>query len=94
MSCVKDIYNDLVNDKRMNRMVEGDVGSGKTIVAIIASYINFLSGYQTAFMAPTEILAEQHYNNTLNILKDTGMKVRLFTFFYQRTYNIYLMIIN
>ena len=76
-NCVKDIYTDLVSDKRMNRMVEGDVGSGKTIVAIIASYINFLSGYQTAFMAPTEILAEQHYNNTIKILENTNMKVRL-----------------
>ena len=63
MQCVNDIYNDLVSEKRMNRLVQGDVGSGKTVVSFIAIYINYLSGYQSALMAPTEILAEQHFIN-------------------------------
>ena len=63
MKSVEDIYNDLISPSRMNRLLQGDVGSGKTIVAFIALYINYLSGYQGALMAPTEILAEQHYKN-------------------------------
>ena len=58
--CVDNIYGDLISKNRMNRLVQGDVGSGKTIVAIIALYINYLSGYQGALMAPTEVLAYQH----------------------------------
>ena len=76
---VDDIYNDLISKKRMNRLVQGDVGSGKTIVALIAMYINYLSGYQSALMAPTEILAEQHYNNIKNLFKDYDIKVCLLT---------------
>jgi len=76
---VKDIYNDLISKNRMNRLLQGDVGSGKTIVAVIALYINYLSNYQGALMAPTEILAEQHYNNLLNLYKDTDIKVELLT---------------
>ncbi|MBR1717660.1 MAG: ATP-dependent DNA helicase RecG [Bacilli bacterium] len=76
---VKDIYDDLVSEKRMNRLVQGDVGSGKTIVAIISMYINYLSGYQSALMAPTEILAEQHYNNIKNIFKNYNINVCLLT---------------
>ncbi len=76
---VDDIYNDLISKKRMNRLVQGDVGSGKTIVALIAMYINYLSGYQSALMAPTEILAEQHYNNVSNLFKDYDIKVCLLT---------------
>ena len=60
---IKDIYEDLTNKERMNRLLQGDVGSGKTIVAFSALYINYLSGYQGALMAPTEILAYQHYQN-------------------------------
>ena len=63
----------------MNRIIQGDVGSGKTIVSIIAMYANYLSGYQSALMAPTEILAKQHYDNVCNILKDTGIRVVLLT---------------
>ena len=58
---IDEIKEDLSSKKRMNRLVQGDVGSGKTIVAMIASYINNLAGYQTALMVPTEILATQHY---------------------------------
>lgn len=60
---IEDIYEDLISKERMNRLLQGDVGSGKTIVSFIALYINYLSGYQGALMAPTEILAQQHYQN-------------------------------
>ena len=79
MSCVNDIRDDLRCKKRMNRLVQGDVGSGKTIVAMIASYINYLSGYQTALMVPTEILANQHYDNAKELFKDTNLKICLLT---------------
>lgn len=73
------VVDDLNASKRMNRIIQGDVGSGKTIVSIIAMYANYLSGYQSALMAPTEILAKQHYDNVCNILKDTGIRVVLLT---------------
>ncbi len=79
MQCVNDIYNDLVSDKRMNRLVQGDVGSGKTVVSFIAIYINYLSGYQSALMAPTEILAEQHFININKIFEKHNIKVELLT---------------
>jgi ATP-dependent DNA helicase RecG len=79
LSSVDDIYNDLCSIKRMNRLLQGDVGSGKTIVSVIALYINYLSGYQGALMAPTEILAIQHYNNLTKLYKDTNIKVELLT---------------
>ena len=76
---VKDIYTDLTNIKRMNRLLQGDVGSGKTIVAVVALFINYLANYQGALMAPTEILAVQHYNNLINYFKNTDIKVELLT---------------
>lgn len=79
LKSVKDIYKDLTSKKRMNRLLQGDVGSGKTIVAVLALYINYLSNYQGALMAPTEILAEQHYNNLINLYKDTNINVELLT---------------
>ena len=78
-NCVKDIYDDLINPSRMNRLVQGDVGSGKTIVSFIALYINYLGGYQGTLMAPTEILAQQHYQNMLSLFKDTDIKVSILT---------------
>ena len=63
----------------MNRLLLGDVGSGKTVVAFTGMFVNYLSGYQSALMAPTEILATQHYNNLCNFLKDTDIKVALLT---------------
>ena len=79
LNSVKDIYNDLVDKKRMNRLLQGDVGSGKTIVSFIAIYINYLSGYQSAIMAPTEILAIQHYNNLNELLSNYNINVKLLT---------------
>lgn len=74
---VEDIYNDLVDPKRMNRLILGDVGSGKTCVAVIAMYINYLSHYQSSLMAPTEILARQHYESISNMLKGTEIRIGL-----------------
>lgn len=67
---IEEIYKDLIGKARMNRLLQGDVGSGKTIVSIIAMYLNCISGYQSALMAPTEILATQHYNNIRDLLKN------------------------
>ena len=79
LDAVKIIYEDLSSNHRMNRLLQGDVGSGKTIVGIIAAYITYLSGGQTALMAPTEILANQHFENIKNILIETNMKIELLT---------------
>ncbi len=76
---ISDILNDLKSNRRMNRLVLGDVGSGKTIVAITAIYACFLSGYQSAFMAPTEILAKQHYEQVKNYFSNYDIKVELLT---------------
>lgn len=65
---VNDILSDMESPHKMNRLLQGDVGSGKTIVSFIAMYANFLAGYQSALMAPTEILAVQHYNNLKELL--------------------------
>ncbi len=73
---IQEIAQDMQEDKIMNRLLEGDVGSGKTVVSFAAMYFNTLSGYQSALMAPTEILATQHYNNILKLLKDK-VRVRL-----------------
>ena len=68
LNAIDDIRNDFKSNKRMNRIIIGDVGSGKTIVSFIAIYANYLAGYQSALLAPTEILAKQHYDNIKNIL--------------------------
>jgi ATP-dependent DNA helicase RecG len=67
---IKEIYEDMNSKYVMNRLIQGDVGSGKTIVSFIALYINYLSGYQGALMAPTEVLAHQHLINLKNIFKE------------------------
>lgn len=77
LTAINEILKDLNSSSRMNRILQGDVGSGKTIVAIIAMYLNHLSGYQSALMAPTEILAIQHYNNIKQLLKGTGINIEL-----------------
>ena len=76
---IDEIVNDLEGTGRMNRLLQGDVGSGKTVVAFIGMVANYLSGYQSALMAPTEILATQHYNNLKDFLKDTKINVALLT---------------
>lgn len=81
---VLDIKRDLISNQRMNRLIQGDVGSGKTIVAFLATYINFLSGYQTALMVPTEILANQHYLDALDLFKSTDMNICLLTSSFSR----------
>lgn len=73
VKCINDIYNDLICKKRMNRLLQGDVGSGKTIVSFIALYINYLSNYQGVLMAPTEVLASQHYSNINKYLKNINI---------------------
>ena len=78
-NALDEIIKDLSSSQRMNRLLQGDVGSGKTIVAILAMYYNYLCGYQSALMAPTEILAVQHYNNMRELFKDTGIVVELLT---------------
>ena len=75
MKCVDDIYKDLTSGSRMNRLVEGDVGSGKTIVAFISLYINYLSGYQGVLMAPTEVLANQHYSNIKKYMDKINIEI-------------------
>ena len=77
MTVLNEITNDLKSKKRMNRLLQGDVGSGKTIVSILAMYANFLAGYQGALMAPTEILATQHFNTVTSILKDKNINIKL-----------------
>ncbi|MCO6512484.1 MAG: ATP-dependent DNA helicase RecG [Aridibacter famidurans] len=76
---VKEIFDDLESDSPMNRLIQGDVGSGKTIVAFLAILAALESGYQAALMAPTEILAEQHYRNASGFFEKTGYKVGLLT---------------
>lgn len=78
-NCVQEIYKDLTEPRRMNRLVQGDVGSGKTIVSFIAMYMNHLSGYQSALMAPTEILARQHYKKLVEIFKTYQINVAILT---------------
>ena len=76
---IDEILKDLEAPHRMNRLLQGDVGSGKTIVSFVAMYANYLCGYQSALMAPTEILANQHYMNLKDILKKHKVNVALLT---------------
>lgn len=74
---LKEILEDLKSKRKMNRLLQGDVGSGKTIISIIILYANMLSGYQGALMVPTEILAHQHYETITKILKDFNVNIAL-----------------
>lgn len=76
---VDDILHDFGKDKPMNRLLQGDVGSGKTIVAAITMYEAYLNGFQSVLMAPTEILAQQHYASISKLLSPLGVKVDLVT---------------
>ncbi len=79
LKAVHEIIDDLKSPNRMNRLLQGDVGSGKTIVAFIGMLANHYSGYQSALMAPTEILTIQHYNNLKNFLAGYDIEVALLT---------------
>ena len=75
MHAFEEIAADLVKSEPMNRFLQGDVGSGKTVVAALAAYLSFLSGKKTLYMAPTEILAEQHFHKLAAWLTPLGLEV-------------------
>ena len=74
---IDQVRQDLAKNTPMNRLVQGDVGSGKTMVAAAASYIAFQNHYMSALMAPTEILAQQHYHGLSKLLEPLGMRLGL-----------------
>ncbi len=74
---IGEIFSDLKSDAPMNRLIQGDVGSGKTIVAFLAAFAAMENGYQVALMAPTEILAEQHFRNASKIFEVSGYRVAM-----------------
>lgn len=76
---IKEIVEDLRSPQMMYRFLQGDVGSGKTVVSSVALYANYLAGYQGALMAPTEILARQHYQTLTAFFKNTDVKIGLLT---------------
>ena len=74
---IDEIFDDMKKGKAINRLIQGDVGSGKTIIAIIIMYLAYLNGYQSSIMAPTEILAKQHFESFVELLEPLGVKVAL-----------------
>lgn len=76
-SAINDILGVMTSDKLMNMLVQGEVGSGKTVVAVAAMYYAALCGYQSALMAPTEVLARQHYETVSKLLEPLGIRVQL-----------------
>lgn len=76
---LSEIYEDMLGQKVMNRLVQGDVGSGKTLLAMLAIYFSKLNGYQSALMVPTEILAEQHFESFQEAFKDLPIHIALLT---------------
>lgn len=76
---VKEIRGDLISGHQMNRLMQGDVGSGKTIVALLCVLIAADNGFQSAIMAPTEILATQHYRSIVEMVETIGLRVELLT---------------
>src|SRR3990170_2336934 len=78
-SVLDEIFRDLGGEKPMNRLLQGDVGSGKTVVAAVAAYLTHLNGAKTVFMAPTEILADQHFQTLSGLLSPSGIKIAIQT---------------
>jgi len=76
---INEAAQDMASNRPMNRLIQGDVGSGKTLIAAACCWMTWKSGYQSAFMAPTEILAKQHYSSLSNLLEPLGMRVGLLT---------------
>jgi ATP-dependent DNA helicase RecG len=76
---LKEIRNDMGTNAQMNRLLQGDVGSGKTIVALMAMLIALDNGFQSCLMAPTEILATQHFNGLTELAKDLNINIKLLT---------------
>tara|TARA_B110000438_G_scaffold44751_1_gene44734 strand:+ start:7535 stop:9640 length:2106 start_codon:yes stop_codon:yes gene_type:complete len=76
---IRDIRKDFSTNAQMNRLLQGDVGSGKTIVALLSCLIAIDNNYQTTILAPTEILAQQHYNSIKNSLVDLSLNVKILT---------------
>ena len=76
---IREIREDMRSGHQMNRLLQGDVGSGKTMVAVLSALIAVGNGYQACIMAPTEVLAQQHYANISKYLKPTGVKAALLT---------------
>ncbi len=76
---LREILDDLQKEKPMSRLLEGEVGSGKTVVAALCCFIAAKNNYQSAFMAPTEILTEQHFKEIINLFKSSKIKVALLT---------------
>ncbi len=76
---IKEVRSDFTSGKQMNRLLQGDVGSGKTMVALLCALLAADNGYQSCIMAPTEVLANQHFNGVDKIIKGSGIKVALLT---------------
>ncbi|MFP4288791.1 MAG: ATP-dependent DNA helicase RecG [Bacteroidales bacterium] len=76
---IKEIRKNTLSGRQMNRLIQGDVGSGKTIVALLCMLIGIDNGFQTCLMAPTEVLANQHYESVSQLLSDMNLEVRLLT---------------
>ena len=91
---LEEIFNDMQKKKVMNRIIQGDVGSGKTVIAMAALYLSYLNGYQGAFMAPTELLAIQHYNSFISYFDGRGVNVRCLTSSIKNKEQIYKEIEN
>lgn len=79
INALNDIKKDMESENIMSRLLQGDVGSGKTIVSVIASYMQYLAGYQVALMCPTEVLANQHFKTFKNLLEPLNLKIEMLT---------------
>lgn len=76
---IKEIKSDMTSGQSMNRLLQGDVGSGKTLVALLTALLAVDNGFQACIMAPTEVLATQHYNNFINMMEGSNVKIALLT---------------